>query len=51
MNREDHLFRMIDDLRSVDEALGFREQLQAQGEYGGTVKVMLERRLAKLVGK
>jgi hypothetical protein len=47
--REEHLLRMVDDLRSLDEALEFRLQLQSQDEERGLVKVMLALRIGKLV--
>jgi hypothetical protein len=47
--RQGHLLRTVADLRSLDEALGFRLQLQSQGEETGVVKVTLEKRIADLV--
>jgi hypothetical protein len=47
--REQHLLRVIPGLASLDEALGFRQQLTEQGEHVGPVKATLEKRIAALV--
>ena len=48
--REAHLIRIIPTLATLDEALGFRQQLHDQGErMTGDVMRAMERQIAVLV--